>query len=441
MGIITDQCMAMAGAIRKVLPDTVHKWCIWHIMKKSQFKLGGYVRYVRHIMSEIDRLCFGSCHHVVYKRHSYVFFSWADLYANQQKWVPIFFKSEFWAGMRSTQCSESMHAFYARFLHCKSGLVQFIHEYDNVLRNKEQKEHEDDATDSKGFIPCIWSTGIQRQFQQEYTSNMFRTLQLEVRKKTDYMVRSTEQKGDTICIKVGEQKVFWGKPVYHTFIVEFDPLSRKSRCNCNKFESTGILCCHTLALWSYYRVNTVPSCYVLPRWSKNVIRKHTYIKSRHDVSRSDESHNLFRHLCSEFYNVAQEFIACDEEAAILRAVLWDAKSKLTDYRASMRSTTLDATQNTMPTQSTGGVIVHDIQGPSRVKTKGWPKSKRLGPELDKSIKESMQKKKRKSNLDDVDLQTDNDHDGSVNKIFEDSTIWNSSDGGGFMHLLNSFRHI
>ncbi|XP_016177881.1 protein FAR1-RELATED SEQUENCE 5-like [Arachis ipaensis] len=44
-GIITDQCKAMAGAIRKVLPDTVHRWCIWHIMKKTQFKLGGYTRY------------------------------------------------------------------------------------------------------------------------------------------------------------------------------------------------------------------------------------------------------------------------------------------------------------------------------------------------------------------------------------------------------------
>ncbi|RYR02274.1 hypothetical protein Ahy_B06g081085 [Arachis hypogaea] len=142
-GIITDQCKVIAGAIRKVLPDTVHRWCIWHIMKKSQFKLGGYAR------------------------------------------------------------------------------------------------------------------------------------------------------------------------------VEFDPLSRKGQCECNKFESAGILCCHTLAVWSYYRVDTVPSCNVLPRWSKNVICKHTYIKSSHDVARSDESNNLFRHLCSEFYNVAQEFVACDEKAAVL----------------------------------------------------------------------------------------------------------------------------
>ncbi|XLR57267.1 hypothetical protein S83_007939, partial [Arachis hypogaea] len=202
--------------------------------------------------------------------------------------------------------------------------------------------------------------------------------------------------GDTISIKVDEQKVFWGKPVYHTFIVQFDPLSRKSRCECNKFKSVGILCCHILVVWSYYRVDIVPSCYVLPRWSKNVICKHTYIKSSHDVAWSNESHNLFKHLCSEFYNVAQEFVACEEEAAILRAALSDAKSKLTDHRVSMRSTTLDGTQNTMPTRSTYDVILHDIQGPSRVKTKGRPKGKRLGAKLDKSIKKSMEKRKRKS---------------------------------------------
>ncbi|XP_025670217.1 protein FAR1-RELATED SEQUENCE 5-like [Arachis hypogaea] len=83
---------------------------------------------------------------------SYLILSTDDLYANRRKWVPIFFKSEFWAGMRSTQHSESMHAFYGGYLHYKSGLVQFVHEYDNVLGNKEQKKLEDDAADSKGVI-------------------------------------------------------------------------------------------------------------------------------------------------------------------------------------------------------------------------------------------------------------------------------------------------
>ncbi|XP_057746648.1 protein FAR1-RELATED SEQUENCE 6-like [Arachis stenosperma] len=250
-GIITDQRKAMAGAIKKVLPDTVHRWCIWHIMNKSQFKLGGYAKY-----EELNALM----NHIVWNSPSSYSFE------------------AYWAG--------------------------FIKEF-NLGQNRwlaGANKLEDDATNSKGVIQCIGSTDIERQFQQEYTSNMFRVLQLE-----------------------------------------FGHATELTQYRAAMFFLDG------------------------------------------------------------FYNVAQEFVACDEEAAILRAALWDAKSKLADYCASMCSTTFAATHNTIPTQSTCGVIVLDIQGPSRVKTKGRSKSKRLGAELDKSIKKSMQKRKRKSHLDVVDI--------------------------------------
>ncbi|RYQ98606.1 hypothetical protein Ahy_B07g086362 [Arachis hypogaea] len=81
----------------------------------------------------------------------------SDLFEDRRMWVPIFFKGQFWAAMRSMQRSESMHALFGGYLHCKTSLVQFIHEFDNVFRNKEQKELEDDAADSRGVIPCAIS--------------------------------------------------------------------------------------------------------------------------------------------------------------------------------------------------------------------------------------------------------------------------------------------
>ncbi|XLT79766.1 hypothetical protein S245_001502 [Arachis hypogaea] len=94
----------------------------------------------------------------------------------------------------------------------------------------------------------------------------------------------------------------------------------------------------------------------------------------------------------------------------------------------------------MPTQSIGSVVVHDIQELSRVKTKGWMKNKRLGAELDKSIKKSMQKRKRKPHPVYARSEIDNDYGSSVEKEFETSSTWNASYGGGFMSLLNSFGH-
>ncbi|CAH9129049.1 unnamed protein product, partial [Cuscuta epithymum] len=41
MGIITDQDRAMQNAIQIVFPNTRHRWCLWHIMKKVPEKMGG----------------------------------------------------------------------------------------------------------------------------------------------------------------------------------------------------------------------------------------------------------------------------------------------------------------------------------------------------------------------------------------------------------------
>ncbi|RYQ95460.1 hypothetical protein Ahy_B08g090760 [Arachis hypogaea] len=40
-GIFTDQCASMQRAIEMCMPTTIHRWCIWHIMKKIPNKLNG----------------------------------------------------------------------------------------------------------------------------------------------------------------------------------------------------------------------------------------------------------------------------------------------------------------------------------------------------------------------------------------------------------------
>ena len=42
--IITDQGRAMQKAVANVFPNTRHRWCVWHIMKKLPEKLKSYLR-------------------------------------------------------------------------------------------------------------------------------------------------------------------------------------------------------------------------------------------------------------------------------------------------------------------------------------------------------------------------------------------------------------
>lgn len=41
-GIITDQDRAMQNAIEIVFPNTKHRWCLWHILKKLPEKFGNH---------------------------------------------------------------------------------------------------------------------------------------------------------------------------------------------------------------------------------------------------------------------------------------------------------------------------------------------------------------------------------------------------------------
>ncbi|XP_052114292.1 protein FAR1-RELATED SEQUENCE 5-like [Arachis duranensis] len=356
-----------------------------------------------------------------------------DLYDDRRMWVPIYFKGEFWTGMRSTQRSESMHAFYGGYLHSKTSLVQFVHEYDNVLGVKEQRELEDDAADSRGVIPCATTSPIEKQFQQEYTTSIFRDVQIEFVRKANCRVSTVDEQGPVVCVKVEEEKLLNDTILCVPYDVHFDRSTHELRCECNLFESSGVLCCHCLEVLHSYKVYKVPSCYILPRWSKKIKRKHTYVKSSHDVSRSDESHVAFRKLCAHFYNVAQEFLGDDEETALLHLALEETRAKLATHRAKKRSESMAETQTNIGSQSSNDVGVDDIQGPSKVTTKGRPKSKRLGSALEKSIKNSRRRKQK------------NSHPVVRPHTFQDinhcdvSSLDVPKQDGGFMSLLSSFN--
>ncbi|RYQ89392.1 hypothetical protein Ahy_B09g096061 [Arachis hypogaea] len=266
-------------------------------------------------------------------------------------WVPIFFKGEFWASMRSTQRSESMHAFYGGFLHSKTCLVQFVHEYDHVLGVKEQRELEDDAIDSRG-------------------------------------VSVVTEDGPVVCMKVEEEKLVHDTMLCVSYVVHFDRSTQELRCEYNLFESS---------------VYKVPTCYVLPRWSKRIKRKHTYIKSSHQVSWSDVSHNAFK-----------------------------TRAKLSKHHAKKNSESVAETHTSIGSQNSNVVDVVDIQGPSLVTTKGRPKSKRLGAALEKSFrKPGRRKNKNASPVVHSNAYLDTNFGDAVGRNAPEQV-------GSFMSLLTSF---
>ncbi|XP_072064293.1 protein FAR-RED IMPAIRED RESPONSE 1-like [Arachis hypogaea] len=143
-GILTDQCALIQRAIKLCMPTTIHRWCIWHIMKKIPSKLNGYKGH-----NEIEQ----EMSHVVWNSYTKKAFdrNWIDilrkyglegnkwlseLYEDRHIWIPVYLDHHFWAGMRSTQRT-----------------------------SREQAEREFDAVNFHTVIPCATKSAIEAQFQ------------------------------------------------------------------------------------------------------------------------------------------------------------------------------------------------------------------------------------------------------------------------------------
>ncbi|XP_057808583.1 protein FAR-RED IMPAIRED RESPONSE 1-like [Salvia miltiorrhiza] len=128
--ILTDQCDSIRIAVREVIPETVHRYCSCHILQKVPVKLKGSHDHKTYSNS-FYRLIYDSLSISDFERrwtdfiaeYSFQDNRWLrDLYSERENWVPIYLNHLFWAGMVSTQRSESMHAFFDGYVNSRSTL-------------------------------------------------------------------------------------------------------------------------------------------------------------------------------------------------------------------------------------------------------------------------------------------------------------------------------
>ncbi|QHO40276.1 Protein FAR-RED ELONGATED HYPOCOTYL [Arachis hypogaea] len=383
-----------------------------------------------------------------------------DIYEERHRWVPIFLDNFFWAGMRSTQRSESMHSYFDKFINNKSLLIQFVKQYDNCLGWKEQQEREADVEDYKSIIPCATNSLIEKQFQGAYTNAKFKEVQKQFRKKANCILHLMKAVSTSKVYSILEDVSTSKERVYE---VNYNAETKDITCMCQMFESRGILCRHSLVVLGHERVREIPRRYILDRWSKLVKRRHSDIKSSHDPSLLNPKTERFDDLCSHSNSVAQFASQTKETSDILHRYLDMAMADCQKHVANSSSNANEL--DNLLTSEDGGkdggkdalsifvggciISIQDIKSPPYVFTKGRP-TNRLGSEKDKMIKKKTEAKKRKSEITEKE---DNQHIGdiqslpfneqlqdanyNVNEGFESDSMGASM--GGFMSLLNSIH--
>ncbi|RYR67852.1 hypothetical protein Ahy_A03g014299 [Arachis hypogaea] len=309
----------------------------------------------------------------------------SDLYEDRHIWVPICLDHHFWAGMRSTQRSGSMHSFFNKFITHSSLLIQFIKQYDNCLGSREQAERELDAADFHTVIPCATKSSIEAQFQDVYTHHKFREVQAQFRGKVNCITRLTNSALGYSVYKVGEQV---SSSIFNKFVVTYDSVAVEIKCQCLLFESRGILCRHALSVLSFEQVSQVSPRYILERWSKKVKRRHTHIKSSHNEPLLEPRSKRFDQLVFRSQNIC-EFVSDSKElTAILHRAYDNIMVEMESLKAKRKGT------SSLSHEDANIESVNEFQSPPRIQTRGRPKN-RLGSKLDKQIANATKKKKTK----------------------------------------------
>ncbi|KAL5835025.1 hypothetical protein ACOSQ4_014522 [Xanthoceras sorbifolium] len=139
VSIITDQDLAMRGAIAKVFPNTHHHLCLWHIKKKFVEKLS----HIKEFEEQWKTLMMGNgLENNEWLNH---------LYEIRASWVSVYNRSIFFARMNTTGRIEGINSFFDGFVtSTTTNLKKFVVKYELALKKiMERQSNEDFESEHK----------------------------------------------------------------------------------------------------------------------------------------------------------------------------------------------------------------------------------------------------------------------------------------------------
>lgn len=318
VSITTDHDAVIQAAIMLVFPKTRHRFCKWHIFKKCQEKLSHV--FLKHPNFESDfHKCvnltdsieeFEPCWSSLLDKYDLRDHEWLqEIYAARRQWVPVYLRDAFFAEMSITQRSDSMNSYFDGYVNASTNLNQFFKLYEKALESRNEKEVKADY-DTMNTPPILRTPSpMEKQASELYTRKLFVRFQEELVGTLTFMASKGEDEGEITNYQVAK----FGED-HKAYYVKFNVLEMRATCSCQMFEFSGILCRHVLAVFRVTNVLTLPSHYILKRWTRNAKSSVILEERVSDVYSSYlESHtvryNTLRHEAFKFVDDGAEFVA------------------------------------------------------------------------------------------------------------------------------------
>ncbi|XP_058000139.1 protein FAR1-RELATED SEQUENCE 3 isoform X2 [Hevea brasiliensis] len=222
-----------------------------------------------------------------------------SLYNTRAQWVPVYFRDSFFAVISPNQGFDG--SFFDGYVNQQTTLPMFFRQYERALENWFERELEADF-DTICTTPVLRTPSpMEKQAANFYTRKIFAKFQEELVETFVYTANKIEGDGAISTFRVAKFE-----DDNKAYIVTLNYPEMRANCSCQMFEHSGILCRHVLTVFTVTNVLTLPSHYILKRWTRNA-KTGTGIDEHGGELYGQESLTLrYNNLCGEAIKYAEE---------------------------------------------------------------------------------------------------------------------------------------
>ncbi|XP_027354280.1 protein FAR1-RELATED SEQUENCE 3-like [Abrus precatorius] len=310
VSITTDQDRAIQAAVAQVFPETRHCICKWHILREGQERLAhiylAHPSFYGELYSCINfsesNADFESAWKSLLDKYDLQKNDWLQAVYNARKqWAPVYFRGTFFAAITS---NHGISSFFDGYVNQQTTIPSFFKQYERSLEHSLEKEIESDYETFCNTPVLKTPSPMEQQAAITYTKKIFAKFQEELVETFAYTANNVENGG-----LVSKYRVAKYEHDHKAYMVSINISEMKANCSCQMFEYSGILCRHILTVFTVTNVLTLPSHYILKRWTRNA-------KSRIGTDEKTTYLLGIENLTVRFNSLCREAIKLAEEGAI-----------------------------------------------------------------------------------------------------------------------------
>ncbi|RDX79174.1 Protein FAR1-RELATED SEQUENCE 5, partial [Mucuna pruriens] len=272
VSITTDHDRVICAAINHVFPGTRHRFCKWHIFKECQEKLSHVLSEHHNFEADLHKCVnltesieeFESCWSSLIDRYDLKEHEWLQaIYGDRRQWVPVYLRDTFFAEMSITQRSDSINSYFDGYMNASTTLQLFVKQYEKALESRYEKEVKADY-DTINTTPILKTPSpMEKQMAGVYTRRLFIKFQEELVETLTFLANKVDEEEMITVYRVAK----YGE-IQRDYFVRFNSFEMKATCSCQMFEFSGLVCRHILTVFRVTNLLTLPSHYILKRWSR-----------------------------------------------------------------------------------------------------------------------------------------------------------------------------